>query len=101
SIFPKSSQALAVRLRLPLSHCDCGQIASWTVCLIATATMRATPATDFKFLGENIWQPVKLITATTRRSVHSGTFMSPANLVLERGDVPCLKPKKLLGGMFG
>jgi len=27
--------------------------------------------------------------------------MSLANLVVERGVVPCLKPKKLLGDMFG
>src|SRR5262245_43512508 len=30
-----------------------------------------------------------------------GSFMSPANLVVERGVVPCPKPKKLLGDMFG
>jgi hypothetical protein len=30
-----------------------------------------------------------------------GSPMSLANLVVERGVVPCLKPKKLLGDMFG
>src|SRR5262249_21426691 len=70
----------------------------------ATAcTMQATPATDFfKFLGGEYLATCKVnLGYNSAFLVHSGTFMSPANLVLERKDVPCLKPKKLLGGMFG
>jgi len=47
------------------------------------------------------WPPILNHGYNSAFLVLPGTFMSPANLVVVRGVLPCLTPNKLLGGMCG